>query len=108
MINYVIGPEGSKFSPAVSKDIVAAEARYHVLCRTNFENPLPKFETNGRPTSTQKLILFEKACESLEDDIELHTVAEFHNLMSKRHLLSKNDAIKRQIQRQYTPRNKRR
>ena len=108
MINYVIGPEGSKFSPAVSKEIVAAEARYHVLCRTNFENPLPKFETKGRPTSTQKLILFEKACESLEDDIELYTVAEFHNLMSKRHLLSKNDAIKRQIQRQYTPRNKRR
>ena len=28
-------------------------------------------------------MLFEKACESLEDDIELYTVAEFHNLMSK-------------------------
>ena len=62
---------------------MAAEARYHVPCRTSFENPVPKFEKKGRPTSTQKLMLFEKACESLEDDIELYTVAEFHNMMSK-------------------------
>ena len=64
-------------------DLVAAEARYHVPCRTNFENPVPKFEKKGRPTSTQKIILFEKVCESLEDDIELYTVTEFDNLMSK-------------------------
>ena len=64
-------------------DLVAAEARYLVPCRTNFKNPVPKFEKNGHPTSTQKLMLFEKACESLEDDIELYTVAEFHNLMCK-------------------------
>ena len=62
---------------------MAAEARYHVPCRTNCENPVPKFEKKGRPTSAQKLLLFEKAFESLEDDIELYTVAEFHNLMSK-------------------------
>ena len=62
---------------------MAAEARYLVPCRTNFKNPVPKFEKNGHPTSTQKLMLFEKACESLEDDIELYTVAEFHNLMCK-------------------------
>ena len=62
---------------------MAAEARYHVPCRTNFENPVPKFEKKGRPTSTQKLMLFEKVGESLEDDVEFYTVADFHNLMSK-------------------------
>ena len=64
-------------------DLVAAEARYHVSCSTNFEHPVPKFKKKGRPTSTRKLMLFEKTCESLEDDIELYMVAEFHNLMSK-------------------------
>ena len=64
-------------------DLVAAEARSRISCRTNFENSVPKFEKKGRPTSTQKLKLFEKACESLEDDIELYTVAECHSLMSK-------------------------
>ena len=39
-------------------DLVAAEARYHVPCRTNFENPVPKFEKRRRPTSIQKLMLF--------------------------------------------------
>ena len=63
-------------------DLVTAEARYHIPCRTNFENPVPKFEKKGRPISTQKLILFEKVCESL-DDIELYTVAEFHDLICK-------------------------
>ena len=64
-------------------NLVAAEATYHVPYKTNFENPLPKFEKKFRPTSTRKLISFEKPCQSLEDDIELYTVAEFHNLMSK-------------------------
>ena len=64
-------------------DLVAAKTRYHVPFRANFENPVPKSEKKGRPTSTQKLMLFEKACESLKDDIELYTVAQFHNLMSK-------------------------
>ena len=32
-------------------DLVAAEARYHVPCRTNFENPVPKFQKKGRSTS---------------------------------------------------------
>ena len=64
-------------------DLVAAEARYHIACRTNFENPLPEYQTPGRPISSTKMELFEKACkEFLEYDIELHTVTEFHNLMS--------------------------
>ena len=64
-------------------DLVEAEAKYHVPCRTNFENPVPKFEKKGRPTSTQKLMLLEKVGESLEDDVEFYTVADFHDLMSK-------------------------
>ena len=39
-------------------DLVEAEAKYHVPCRTNFENPVPKFEKRRRPTSIQKLMLF--------------------------------------------------
>ena len=64
-------------------DLVGAEAKYHIPCRTNFENPVSKFEKKGRPTSTQKLILFEKSGESLEYDVEFDTVADFHNLMCK-------------------------
>ena len=44
-----------------ASDLVAAEARYQVPCRTSFENHVPKFEKRGLPTSTQKLILVEKA-----------------------------------------------
>mgnify|MGYP001799988558 CR=1 FL=1 len=36
----------------------------------------------GRPTSTQKLIVFKTTRKPLEDDIELYTIAEFHDLMS--------------------------
>lgn len=63
-------------------DLVAAEARYHVACRTNFENPTPEYKTPGRPVSSKKMELFVKACEEfLENDFELHTVSEFHDLM---------------------------
>ena len=64
-------------------DLVAAEARYHVACRTNFENPTPEYKTPGRPVSSRKMELFVKACEEfVENDLELYTVAEFHNLMA--------------------------
>ena len=62
-------------------DIVPAEARYHVACRTNFENPMPKYSTTGRPTSTEKMALYNAACKKLEDDMELYTVVEFHSIM---------------------------
>ena len=64
-------------------DLVAAEARYHVACRTKFENPIPRYSTPGRPTSTKKLTLFNAACKKLEDDMELYTVAEFHSMMEE-------------------------
>ena len=64
-------------------DLVAAEAKYHIACRTNFENPLPKNKTSGRPVSTEKMTLFNEACKQLEDDVELYTVSEFYNMMSK-------------------------
>ena len=64
-------------------DLVAAEAKYHVSCRIKFENPLPEYATPGRPISSTKTILFENACKILEDDMELYTVTEFHELMSK-------------------------
>ena len=37
-------------------DLVAAEARYHVPCRTSFGNPVPKFEKESCPTLTQVVI----------------------------------------------------
>ena len=36
----------------------------------------------GRQTSTQKLIVFKTTCKLLEDDIELYTIAEFHDLIT--------------------------
>jgi len=64
-------------------DLVAAEARYHIMYRRSFENPLPEYKTPGRPVSSNKTVLFEKACEVLENDMELYSVTEFHTLMSK-------------------------
>ena len=55
-------------------DLVAAEARYHVACRTNFENSMPKYSTPGRPTSTEKMTLFITACKKLEDDMEQSSI----------------------------------
>ena len=43
-------------------DLVAADGRYHVVCRPNFENPVPQKETVGRPTCTEKMTLFNEAC----------------------------------------------
>ena len=53
-------------------DLVAAEARYHIACRANFENPPPVNSTPGRPTSKTKMKLFEEACKYIENDIELY------------------------------------
>ena len=58
-------------------NLVAAEVRYHVPFRTNFENLAPKFKKKGRPTSTDQVIVFEKTCESLEDKIEPHQLIVF-------------------------------
>ncbi|XP_076800982.1 uncharacterized protein LOC143445626 [Clavelina lepadiformis] len=63
-------------------DLVAAEARYHVPCRTRFENPA-QYSTPGRPTSTEKMTLFNAACKKMEDDMDLYTVAEFHSMMQE-------------------------
>ena len=41
------------------RDLVAAEARYHPICRSNFENPLPRHTSRGRPSLTGKLEAFE-------------------------------------------------
>ena len=62
--------------------MVAAEAKYHVSCRVNLEKPVPQNETPGRPASTEKLTISNKACEILEVDVDLYTVSEFHNLTS--------------------------
>ena len=63
------------------KDLVAPEARYHVSCRSSFETS--SGQKSGRPASSSKVELFEEACDKfLENDIELYTVVEFHDLMS--------------------------
>ena len=62
-------------------DLVAAEAKYHVACRTNFEDLLPKNQSSGCPVSTEKMSVFNNVCQTLEDDIELYTVSEFYNMM---------------------------
>ena len=64
-------------------DLVHAEARYHTKCRSSFENPVPQNATPGRPVSSEKLRCFEKACAKLEEDTELYTITEFHELMKE-------------------------
>ena len=48
-----------------------------------FENPVPQNATPGRPVSSEKLRRFEKACAKLEEDTELYTITEFHELMKE-------------------------
>ena len=38
--------------------------------------------TPGGPVSIEKVTIFNKACEILEEDFEMYTVSEFHNIMS--------------------------
>ena len=57
--------------------MAAAEARYHVTCRKNFENPF-SVSAPSRPVEICKKI-FEKTC--MENDMELFTVSEFHEFM---------------------------
>ena len=64
-------------------NFVATEAKYYVACRAKFENGVPKYSTSGRPTSTAKMTLFDAACQKLEGDIELCTVAEFHSMIQE-------------------------
>lgn len=66
-------------------DLVAAETRYLVACRASFENSVPKYSTSRRPTSIEKLNLFNKACKVLEYDIELLVQA----IWGRRYLLEK-------------------
>ena len=58
-------------------ELVAAETGYHPVCRSNFENPLPKHTSRGRPSSTENLEAFETIRKFLEEEIELMTLAEF-------------------------------
>ena len=58
-------------------ELVAAETAYHPVCRSNFENPLPKHTSRGRPSSTENLEAFEAVRKFLEDEMELMTLAEF-------------------------------
>ena len=54
---------------------MAAEARYHPICRPKSENPLPKHTSRGRPSLTEKLEAFETVCKFLEDEMELMALA---------------------------------
>ena len=42
---------------------------------------MPQSKTPARPVSTEKVTIINKACKILED-VDLHTVSEFHNIMS--------------------------
>ena len=43
---------------------------------------MPQNKTLGRPVSTEKVTIPNKACEILEEDVDLYTVFEFHNITS--------------------------
>ena len=52
-------------------DLVAAEAKYHVTCRKNFENPF-SVSTPGRPAKRDNQENFEKAFIATENDMDLY------------------------------------
>ena len=60
-------------------DLVAEGASYHKFCRLSFlkghelKSSIPK----GRPKEKDKSSSFERACDWLEKEIELHTLSEF-------------------------------
>ena len=60
-------------------DLVAAEARCHITCRKNFENPF-SVSTPVRPVERDKQENFEKICIAMENDMEVYTVSVFHKL----------------------------
>ena len=64
-------------------DLVAAEGRHHTSCRSNFENPVLKYASRGRPTSSDKLTAFNAICNKLEDDSKLYTIKEFHDALQR-------------------------
>ena len=64
-------------------DLVAAEARYYPVYRSNFKNRLLKHTSRDGPSSTEKLESFETVCTFLEDEMELMTLAEFQTMMEK-------------------------
>ena len=66
----------------VVNDLVTAEAKYHVSCRVSFEKPVPQNKTPGRPVSTEKVIIFNKACEIPDEHVDFYTASEFHNMTS--------------------------
>ena len=43
---------------------------------------MPQNKTLGRPVSTEKVTIPNKACEILEEDVDLYTVFEFQNITS--------------------------
>lgn len=60
-------------------DFVAVEARYHQNCRVLFSTGgnLNSNKVAGRRSNTTLTNAFEKACEWLEEESELHSVSEF-------------------------------
>ena len=66
-------------------DFGAAEARYHSLCRSSFENPLPKKSSKGSPISTNKIGTFESMCSIMKYEMELFTQNAFQAMMKEQH-----------------------
>ena len=64
-------------------DSVAAEAKYHKSCISSFENSPSTRLTPGRPTSEEKMSVFLSMCRKFEDAMEIYTLREFHEFMSK-------------------------
>ena len=49
-------------------DLITAESRYHTLYHSSFEDLVPKYVSQGQPTSSDKLEAFNAACDKMEDD----------------------------------------
>ena len=60
-------------------DLVSAGANYHVACRLSFLNGEQFMSSSsvGRPREDNLVSSFEKTCDWLEHEIEVHTLSEF-------------------------------
>jgi len=69
-------------------DLVAEEAKYHIVCHSRFVNGLPKTRGEaacGRPEHSAAMQAFERMCYKLETSCErsLYTLQDLHKLMTE-------------------------
>ena len=64
-------------------DLVAAEARYHHHCRSEFKPRPSPSATPGRPLNQERMRNFDMVCSWLESEVEIHTLSDIYEKMKE-------------------------